>query len=171
MSKKVVGILGIMATCLIFSLALAHADDRFTDNGDGTVTDHLLGVMWGKTDNQGDIDWKSAERWIKYTFPYSLPPAKQGNWRLPTIKELQTLYVGDKNYMGYETGCGQRVKTVPEIKLSCGGVWSSERKNITARVFNFQKGYNYTDRIVHKKAYRALPVRTLKPGDKSPDNR
>ena len=165
MSKKVVAILGILATCLIFNLALAHGGERFTDNGDGTVTDHHLGVMWGKTDNQGDIDWKSAERWVKYTLPDGLPLEKRDNWRLPTIKELQTLYVGDENSKGYETVCGQRVKMVPEIRLSCGWVWSSERKNISARVFNFQKGYHYTDRMVHSKAYRVLPVRTLKPGE------
>ncbi len=165
MSKKTIWVLGIVSACLLFGLIPAGADDRFTDNGDGTVTDHLLGVMWGKTDNQGDIDWKSAERWVKHTFPYSLPQAKQGNWRLSTIKELQTLYVGDKNYKGYETDCGQWVKIVSQIRLSCGWVWSSERKNITARVFNFQKGYHYTDRMVHKRAYRALPVRILKPGE------
>jgi hypothetical protein len=165
MSKKIVGIIGIMSTCLLLGLIPATADDRFTDNGDGTVTDHLLGVMWGKTDNQGDIDCKGAERWVKYTFPYSLPPAKQENWRLPTIKELQTLYVGDKSYKGYDTDCGQWVKIVPQIRLSCGWVWSSERISISARVFNFHTGYNYTDRMVHSKAYRALPVRNLKPGE------
>jgi hypothetical protein len=165
MSKKVVVILGILATCLLFNLTLAHAGERFTDNGDGTVTDHLLGVMWGKTDNQGDIDWKSAQRWVKYTLPDGLPLEKRDNWRLPTIKELQSLYVDDKKYKGYETDCGQRVKIVPEIRLSCGWVWSSERKNVTARVFNFQKGYDYTDRLVHNRAYRALPVRNFKLGE------
>ena len=165
MSKKQVGILGIVVTSLIFGLALAQGGERFMDHSDGTVTDHLLGVMWGKTDNQGDTDWKSAERWVKYTFPLTLPPAKQGNWRLPTIKELQTLYIKKKNYRGYETDCGQWVKIVSQIRLSCGWLWSSEIISITARVFNFHTGYHYTDRMVHKRAYRALPVRTLKPSE------
>lgn len=136
------------------------AGERFTDNGDGTVTDHKYGLMWSGADNQGDISWKEAEKWIKYNFGYSLPGApKYDNWRMPAIEELQTLYIPDSP--GYETDCGQHVKIVDLIKLSCGWVWSSERKSITARVFNFQKGYHYTDRMVCNRGYRALPVRTI----------
>ncbi len=149
---------------VLFLCARAMGGERFTDHGDGTVTDHVLGLMWGKTDNQGDIDWKSARRWVRYTFPYSLPPAKRENWRLPTVEELQSLFIRDKGYAGYETDCGQRVRITPQIRLSCGWVWSSEKKTITARVFNFQRGYHYTDRMAHRRAYRALAVRTLNRG-------
>jgi hypothetical protein len=151
--------------CFLFGVTAAPAGERFSDNGDGTVTDHQLNVMWGKTDNQGDIDWKSAERWILYTFSYSLPEGKREGWRMPTLEELQSLYVRDKTYKGYETDCGQKVKIVPELQLSCGWVWASEKRAISARVFNFQKGYHYTDRMVHKRAYRALAVRDLAPGE------
>ncbi len=156
---------------LIFSLVLvflglvaflgenAVAGDRFTDNGDGTVTDHLLGVMWAKHDNQGDIDWKGAQRYCRLGPPQLL--GKYENWRMPTLDELKSLYVKDKNYKGYETDCGQWVKIVPDIKLSCGWVWAGEKRSITARVFNFRRGYDYTDRMVHKRHYRALPVRDL----------
>jgi hypothetical protein len=164
MCTKRAWLLGTVILCFLFSTAVASADDRFTDNGDGTVTDHQLSVMWGKMDNQGDVDWKSAERWIKYTFPYSLPEGKRDGWRMPTIKELQSLYIRDKEYKGYETDCGQKVKIVSALQLSCGWVWASEKRAISARVFNFQKGYHYTDRMVHKRAYRALAVRDLAPG-------
>ena len=156
--------LSLTFVLLFCCVAAAHAAERFTDNGDGTVTDHRLGVMWGKTDNQGDVDWKNAERWVMYTFPYSLPAEKREGWRMPTLEELLSLYVRDKNYEGYESDCGQRVKIVPEIRLSCGWVWAAGKKSITARVYNFQRGYHYTDRMVHKKAYRALAIRSLKPG-------
>jgi len=144
------------------SFAFAGEHARFTDHGDGTVTDHVLGVMWGKRDNQGDIDWKGAQRWVKFTFPYSLPQDKREGWRLPTLKELQSLYVEDEGYEGYETDCGHWVKIVREIELSCGWVWTSEKKAISARVFNFRKGYHYTDRMVHSRGYRALAVKNLK---------
>ncbi len=62
----------IVTLCAFFLSAPVLADDRFTDNGDGTVTDHQLGVMWAKTDNQGNINWKQADLWIKYTFPDTL---------------------------------------------------------------------------------------------------
>ncbi len=151
----------IVTLCAFFLSAPVLADDRFTDNGDGTVTDHQLGVMWAKTDNQGNINWKQADLWIKYTFPDTLEK-KYDNWRLPTLAELESLYIKEKKIKGYETDCGQRVKIVPVIKLSCGWVWTSETSAIQAFIFNFNRGYHYSDRMVHNKAYRALPVRDLK---------
>jgi hypothetical protein len=146
---------------MLLNSAPTVAGDRFTDNGDDTVTDHQLGVMWAKTDNQGDINWKQARQWVKYTFGDTLEK-RYDNWRLPTLAELQSLYVDDKDYEGYETDCGQRVKIVSDIKLSCGWVWTSETSAIQAFIFNFNRGYHYADRMVHNKAYRALPVRDLK---------
>jgi hypothetical protein len=154
-------IVAIATLCAFFLGAPVFADDRFTDNGDGTVTDHQMGVMWAKTDNQGNINWKQADLWIKYTFPDTLEK-KYDNWRLPTLAELESLYIKEKKIKGYETDCGQRVKIVPVIKLSCGWVWTSETSAIQAFIFNFNRGYHYSDRMVHNKSYRALPVRDLK---------
>ncbi|MCG6981141.1 MAG: DUF1566 domain-containing protein [Deltaproteobacteria bacterium] len=169
-----VAFLGLFFLCIV---SFASAGERFTDNGDGTVTDHQLGVMWAKTDNQGDIDWRDAEKYCRWTFPY-LIPARYDNWRMPTIEELKTLYLRDKDYEGYETDCGQKVKIVPDIRLSCGWVWASEPmtidytlrerqikvRTISSRLFNFHRGYAYTDLMRHFKAYRALPVRDLEKG-------
>jgi hypothetical protein len=161
MSKKKLSNILIMFACMLLISASAIAGDRFTDNHDGTVTDHQLGVMWAKTDNQGDIDWKQANLWVKYTFSDTIE-AQYDDWRLPTLAELQSLYVYDKKYEGYETDCGQRVEIVSDIELSCGWVWTSETSAIQAKIFNFNRGYHYSTRMVHKKAYRALPVRDLK---------
>ena len=150
----------IMAICILLISTPVIGGERFTDNGDETVTDHQLGLMWARTDNQGDINWKQATQWVRYTFGDTLVK-RYDNWRLPTLAELQSLYVHDKAYKGYETDRGQRVKIVPEIKLSCGWVWTSETSDIQARIFNFNRGYHYTDRMVHNKAYRALAVRDL----------
>ena len=153
-------IIFIMAVWAFFLSAPVLAGDRFTDNGDGTVTDHQLGVMWAKTDNQGNINWNDANQWVEFTFPYTITK-QYDNWRLPTLAELKSLYVPDKAHKGYETDCGQLIKAVPEIKLSCGWVWTSERSAIQAAIFNFNRGYHYMDRIGHYKSYRALPVRDL----------
>jgi hypothetical protein len=136
------------------------AEQRFSDNGDGTVTDHQLGVMWAKTDNNGDISWKEAQQWIQFTFPYTIPTSYD-NWRMPTLKELSSLYLKSKKSDGYETACGQWVQVPPEIQLSCGWVWSADTSSIQAHVFNFHRGTHYADRKVHQKAYRALAVRDL----------
>ncbi len=146
---------------VLLAATAVQAQDRFTDNGDGTVTDHKLNLMWSKTDNNGNIDWKQAVRWVKYTFPDTLEK-KYDNWRLPTLEELKSLYVKDAEYDGYESDCGQRVKIVPDIRISCGWLWTSKVESITATVFNFQRGIYYTDRMVHSRAHRALPVRDLK---------
>jgi len=151
----------IILMCMFLFGAPILAAERFTDNGDGTVTDHQLGVMWAKTDNQGNINWKQANLWVKYTFPDTLKK-KYDNWRLPTLAELQSLYIQDKKYKGYETDCGQQVKIVQDIKLSCGWIWTSETSAIQAYIFNFHRGYHYSDRMVHNRDYRALPVRDLK---------
>jgi hypothetical protein len=171
MSKRISSIMSILVICIFLTCAPALAGERFTDNGDGTVTDHDLGVMWAKSDNQGNINWIQAQLWVKYTFGDTLEK-KYANWRLPTLKELQSLVVKETTYRGYETDCGQWVKIVPEIQLSCGWIWTSDeiviskdlKGNIvapTVRIFNFDNVYHYTVRKVQKRAYRALPVRSL----------
>ena len=133
--------------------------DRFTDNGDGTLTDHELGLMWAASDNHGDINWHQADKWVRYTFPDTLP-TPYPNWRMPTLAELQSLVIQGH---GYETDCGQWVKIVPLIRLSCGWVWTSESGQLgpTATVFNFENVYHYSVRKAQYRAYRALPVRNL----------
>jgi len=151
----------VILSGLLLSIPVSAAE-RFADNGDGTVTDHKLGLMWAKTDNSGDINWIQAEKWVKFTFPDTLEK-RYDNWRLPTLAELQSILVEDKKYKGYETECGQWVKTIPQIQLTCGWVWTSETDPIapTARIFNFDNVYHYTVRKAHKRGYRALPVRNL----------
>ena len=90
----------ILVAGMWIGLAPVMAADRFIDNGDGTVTDQKLGLMWSKTDNQGDINWIQAEKWVRFTFPDTLPK-RYDNWRLPTLAELQSLLVENKNAKGY----------------------------------------------------------------------
>ncbi len=67
----------------------------YTDNGDGTVTDNITGLMWQQspdTDGDGDID--AAD---KLTYDEAVAGASaqttggHSDWRLPTIKELYSL--------------------------------------------------------------------------------
>ena len=161
-AAAIVFISTVALICCIF-LMTALGGERFTDNGDGTITDHERGLMWAKSDNQGNINWKQAQRWVKYTFGDTLT-TKYDNWRLPTLEELQSLVVADKNTRGYETDCGQWVRIVPDIQLTCGWVWTSETDQLApvARIFNFDNVYHYTVRMAHNRGYRVLPVRDLK---------
>lgn len=159
MSKRIPFILCLLILTGLWALPCATAAERFVDNGDGTVTDHKLKLMWAKTDNQGDINWHQAQKWVQYTFPLTLPES-YGNWRLPTLSELESLV--DKQ-SGYETDCGLKAYINPLIRLSCGWVWTSETDAIapTARIFNFDNIYHYTVRKAHRRGYRALAVRNL----------
>jgi len=158
---KNLAVSAMMGFLLLWTLPAA-AQQRFVDNGDETVTDHRLRVMWSKYDNQGDITWRQARRWVQYTFPDTLAQSYD-NWRLPTLEELQSLVSEEPGYQGYETDCGQWVKIVPVIRLSCGWVWTSETDPLApvARIFNFDNVYHYTVRMAHHRGYRALPVRNL----------
>lgn len=148
------------AIWLLASLSIAVAGDRFTDNGDGTVTDPKNHLMWASTDNQGDIDWRQADRWVRYTLPDTLTAAYT-DWRLPTLDELRSIYVDDPAYAGYLTDCGMTVRIIPEIHLSCGWVWTSQQQSISAWGFHFNRGIRIKDRMVLKKGYRALAVRNI----------
>ena len=150
-----------LVVSLLALAGLVSAEERFRDNRDGTVTDLHSNLMWAQTDNQGDVDWKQAERWVRFTFPDTIQ-ARYDDWRLPTLAELRTLYVKDAQYDGYETDCGQVVRITAAIRLTCGWVWAADTQAITAAVFNFHRGVHYTERKAHYRSHRALAVRSLK---------
>ncbi len=160
-SAFLVTILGLLCICVFCSDTTAVAGPRFTDNGDGTITDHELGLMWAKADNQANIDWKQAEGWVQKKFGQTLK-SKYDNWRLPTIEELTSLYVTRTKYEGYITSCGLLVKIVPEIKISCILLWSSETALGSHLAFNFNIGDSFAVPTYDISGCRALPVRSLK---------
>ena len=146
---------------LVLSTTPLVANDRFIDNGDGTVTDRKSGLMWAQTDNHFDILWKQAQSWSKKAFPKT-SPRKYENWRLPTLNELESLFIERMNYDGYETDCGHRAKTIPQIKLSCILIWSSETALGSPLAFNFNLGNAFAIDTHESKGCRVLPVRNLK---------
>lgn len=56
---------------------------NYTDNGDGTVTDHVTGLMWQQIPESTGFTWQQAKEYCE-----SLELAGHGDWRLPTLKEL-----------------------------------------------------------------------------------
>jgi len=47
-----------------------YTDDRFVDNGDGTVTDNMTGLMWEKKDNSSGIhDMDNIYTWSLQALP------------------------------------------------------------------------------------------------------
>ncbi len=60
--------------------------NQFTDNGDGTVKDNLTGLTWQKAPNTSTLSWEQA---LVYAEGLTLGGAS--DWRLPNIKELQSI--------------------------------------------------------------------------------
>jgi len=146
----------VLIIYIFFFITSVWAEERFIDNRDGTVTDTAAHLMWAKEDNMGDINWRQAEVYCKN------PPIagyRYNNWRMPTVEELKRLY--DKNSSGYTTDCGLHVHIHPIFQLSCGWVWAFDNTAISAYVFNFKNGNQYSTLMMEKKYYRTLPVRTL----------
>jgi hypothetical protein len=107
---------------------------RFIDNGDGTVTDFQMGLMWEKKGDSGDLHdkelvlrWQdelpeaSIHEWLSQLNGHTDNPAAQAgfaghtDWRLPTIAELQTIIDLNNGFPTvasiFNTGC----------KLGCTG--------------------------------------------------
>ncbi len=60
--------------------------NHFTDNEDGTITDHLTNLMWEKLPSSSTYTWEQA-----ISSAENLSLADYSDWRLPNIKELQSL--------------------------------------------------------------------------------
>ena len=63
-----------------------YGKNRFHDNGDGTISDMATGLMWQKLDSGRTMDWSGA---LNYAAKLDL--AGHTDWRLPSIKELQSI--------------------------------------------------------------------------------
>ncbi len=83
---------------------------RYVDNGDGTITDNLTGLVWEKKSDNGDVhdvnntySWSTGSPWngdgtaftsflaVGATSLNEAGFAGANDWRLPTFAELQTI--------------------------------------------------------------------------------
>jgi hypothetical protein len=65
---------------------VAWPSPRFIDNGNGTVTDHLTGLVWAKSPLSNLRTWANA-----LSYADSLTLGGHDDWRLPNINELESL--------------------------------------------------------------------------------
>jgi hypothetical protein len=83
---------------------------RFTDNGNGTVTDNCTGLVWQKATAPGTSTWQDALLYCE-----SLDLGGSTDWRLPNVRELQSL-----------VDCGRIQPCVdPVFSTFSGHYWSS----------------------------------------------
>jgi uncharacterized caspase-like protein len=86
------------------SKAEVSSSNRYTDNGDGSVTDNRSGLIWLKNANCfGGQTWETAMQSAANLASGQCglrDGSQQGMWRLPTKREWETMI--DKKYADYE---------------------------------------------------------------------
>jgi hypothetical protein len=112
----------------------AGATLSYTDNGDGTITDHNTGLVWEKKDDSGGIhDKDNSYTWGMIFPPYTMngtmvteflatlntPPCFAGHcdWRIPNVRELQSI----ADYETEESVAGPTVNVVFHNAAGCPG--------------------------------------------------
>ena len=75
-----------------------YGQNLFVDNGDATITDQAKSLMWSQNDSgyyeagteaDGTLDWQEALAWVAEMNDGAF--LGYSDWRLPNIKELQSL--------------------------------------------------------------------------------
>jgi hypothetical protein len=59
--------------------------ERFANNQDGTVCDHVTGLTWEQEANETPADWESAAKYCANA------PLSGSGWRMPSFDELASL--------------------------------------------------------------------------------
>jgi hypothetical protein len=127
---------------------------RFTDNGNGTVTDNLTKLIWMKNANAfGAKNWVDAlatANNLQAGYGGLTDGSKPGDWRLPNLRELQSLI----DYAFYipplpnTLGTGQWAEGNPFQGVQSDYYWSSSTyTGSTARAWEvlFYDGGAYHD--------------------------
>ncbi len=115
-------------------------NERFTDNGDGTITDNRWNLMWKKTDsfqdNQKWFNWFKGQDFVEIANLERF--AGYENWRYPTEEEAWSLFGLDfKNVDKY--GDDIYLPSVFEPG-SAGTTWTLAEKDSAALVIQYEDG-------------------------------
>jgi Protein of unknown function (DUF1566) len=106
-----------------FQVGVPFPTPRFTDNGNGTVTDNLTGLIWLKDANGfGEVPWDQALAYARNltSGSHGLDDGSQaGAWRLPNVNELESL-LDLSNSSGPALSDGH-----PFTNLQVANYWSS----------------------------------------------
>lgn len=138
-------------------MGVAWPSPRFTDNGNGTVTDNLTSLIWLK-----NADCFGAQSWVNaLNYANTLNSGECGltdgsverDWRLPNRKELRSLV--DYSKYGPPLLSGH-----PFTNMQTDGYWSSSTYTVyTDSAWDVRMGDGDEDAVVKTVSYYVWPVR------------
>ena len=118
---------------------------RLVDNGNGTVTDLKHHLMWKKKDSYQEfkkwLNWLDAQVYVKKLNDEGF--VGHNNWRLPTRKEIYTLYDETKEVPWNYYWTRNKIHIDPIFGNTGCCFWTSEEKKQFAYGFNFIRGQSY----------------------------
>jgi hypothetical protein len=114
---------------------------RHRDNGDGTVTDTLTGLMWQEgyayPETGNYLNWYDANAYVTALNAKAL--GGHGDWRLPTRLEIQSLY--ETAYAFQSRGRTFILHIDPVYQFSYGSCfWTRQTRLSAALGFEFDQG-------------------------------
>ncbi len=142
-------------------------DKRYTDNGDGTISDSKTGLMWIKNDSYLHtghwLNWHESKVYVKGLNEVGF--ANYFDWKLPTKEELRSLFESSKTN-GSQVGREMKIHTDPLFgKNGSGSLWSAEGNgmhNAIGIVFNTGDTFSSNKKSRSRKATRAVRIYTDK---------
>jgi hypothetical protein len=125
--------------CVRNPQSVAIIAEHYKDNGNGTITDNCTGLIWQKIQSANLMTWEEA-----LTYASDLTLAGKSDWRLPNIKELQSI----NDVKLYKPSFNKNFFS----NISSGNYWSSTTlMQATTRAWDINIDYgivSYNDKTI-----------------------
>lgn len=92
--------------------------NQFVNNGDGTISDNATGLMWTQADGGEGLDWIEALEYVRTKNSESY--LGHNDWRLPNIKELQSILDYTRSPDATDSPAINSLFTLTEIEVEDG---------------------------------------------------
>lgn len=92
--------------------------NKFSNNNDGTVTDSATHLMWMQADSDSAMKWQAALAWAELKNSESY--LGHNDWRVPSIKELQSILDYTRSPATHGTAAIDPVFSCTEITVEDG---------------------------------------------------
>lgn len=157
----IVGIVLVLLSCLY-----THGENRYVDNGDGTITDTKTGLMWCQKDSFAEtgqfMDWDQARAYMA-----KLHTGGYDDWRIPTIEQYKTIYdpsCSIDSCMSPKTG---EITTLQLSPIFAKGAslwcWSSDEVgHNNVLVYTYHKGKQYKTPNIKDFGYIGAGIRAVR---------